>query len=592
MSKEKNEGFNSQVLELARWEAPRIEEDRRSDWVQYRIDGMSYYDYCAERYHKSPTNNAIINNMARLIYGRGIYALNASKRPNDFARFKSMLSAEDLRNTILELKMQGAGHLQVHYNKNHTEIVKVYHIPTCNINPEKCNEDGDIEAYYYSDNWEDVKKYPPKRIPAFGFSKEQIEILCIRPYSVGSKYFSEVDYHGCLPYCILEEEIAEYLINDVQNGFSGTKVINFNNGIPPEEKREIIANDVKRKLTGSKGQKTIVSFNNDETKKTTVDDIPLNDAPQHYEYLSKECESKILVGHNITSPMLVGVVTDNQGFSSNADEIDVAAKYFYNTAVKPFQDLIIEALEQILAFNSLSLDLYFRRLNLLEDIESDQQAKEETSLKFTSHLEALIGEYGENESEEWELVDAREVNYDHEDDLDAQLKSFEEDLKPKTVLQKVLNLVGTGRANPNAPSAQDKEIDGFYFKVRYKYVGNEAPERDFCRAMMRANKVYKKEDIIKMGNSVVNAGFGEHGSDLYSIWLYKGGARCNHKWERRTYVSATKNASIGASSQVSTGKARKFGYNPVNEKEVSMKPNDMPHKGFSPNNNNLPTDAR
>ena len=111
---------------------------------------------------------------------------------------------------------------------------------------------------------------------------------------------------------------------------------------------------------------------------------------------------------------------------------------------------------------------------------------------------------------------------------------------------------------------------------------------------MRANKVYKKEDIIKMGKQPVNKGFGEGGAETYSIWLYKGGPRCEHKWKRRTYVSANKTASIGSAktSEVSTGKARKFGYRVTNEKEVAMIPKHMPHKGFSPNNPNIPKDAR
>ena len=118
--------------------------------------------------------------------------------------------------------------------------------------------------------------------------------------------------------------------------------------------------------------------------------------------------------------------------------------------------------------------------------------------------------------------------------------------------------------------------------------------------MMASNKIYRKEDIMMMGTleeggtQVVNKGFGEFGADTYSIWLYKGGPRCRHKWERRTYMS--KSRTIDANSPlaptVSTGKARKFGYNPVNEREVSMKPNDMPLKGFSPNNENLPSDVR
>lgn len=579
------------IIELSNYTSPTVVEDSREDWVDYLTDeGEQYYDWLIQRYHKSPTNNAIINNMCRLIYGRGLNALNASKKPNQYASMLALFTPETLRATISSLKMLGDAYLQVIYNKKHTKIEKVSFITANLVRPEKCNQEGNIEGYYYSDNWEDTKKFPPKRIPAFGTSKKDIELLRIKPFTVGLKYYTPVDYQGCLPYTVLEEEIADYLINEVQNHFSGTKVINFNNGqVGTDEQREQLKNRILSKLSGSTGEKTIISFNSNVESRTTIDDVPLNDAPQHYEYLSKEAEQKILIGHNVTSPMLVGVVTDNQGFSSNADEIEISAKYFYNTSVKPFQDLILDAIELILAFNGVTgLDLYFKRLNLLESVEENNQKQEEESngygFSLSSQLQDIIDQYGEDESDEWELIDAREVNYDEEDLLDSQLAEMEAELqnKPKSFLSKVWEFA-TGRANPNKESAQDKEIDGFYFKVRYKYVGNEAPERDFCRQMMRASKIYRKEDILRMEDAGINKSHGHEGKP-YSIWLYKGGVSCHHKWERRTYVSATKTASIGSAktSQISTNKARKFGYRPVNEKEVSMMPKDMPYQGHHP----------
>jgi hypothetical protein len=584
---------NIHILELAKYEQPIVTESKKHDWVEYG-DSNDYYNWLIERYRNSPTNNAVINNVARLIYGRGIHAFDAARKVNEYAQLRTLISGDCLRKVSLDLKLFGAAHFQVHFDEKHTKVVKAYHIPTNLIRPEKCNEDGDVEGYYYSDDWSDTKKFEPKRFSAFETSKDKIEILCIKGYSVGMKYFGELDYQGCLPYTVLEEEVAEYLINEVQNGFSGTKVVNFNNGIPDPEKQEETSRKVLGKLTGSRGQKVIVAFNDNLESKTTVDDIPLNDAPEHYSYLSKECEGKILVGHNVVSPMLVGVVTDNQGFSSNADEIEIASKYFYNIGIKPFQELIIEGIGRILSFNNISLDLYFKRLNLLEDIEEKKQQEEE-QLTLSSHFDALLEQFGEVESDEWELIDARDVDYDQEDELNLQVEEWESSLKPKrTLLSRLFELVGTGRANPNTPSAQDKEIDGFYFKVRYAYTGNPSPDRDFCKAMMRANKVYKKEDIDRMSQSIVNAGFGENGADTYDIFLYKGGARCRHKWERRTYVSAKKNASIGSkdTKELSTGKAERFGYRVRNPKEVAMMPKDMPLKGFSPNNPNLPSDVR
>ena len=571
------------IFELSQYTAPEIVEDSREDWVEYGSDNM-HYNWLIDRFHYSPTNNAVINNMGRLIYGRGISAINASRKTAEYTALKALFTPEVLRGVSQGLKLLGDVYIQCIYNKQHTRIEKVDFLTANYVRPEKCNKEGDIEGYYYCYDWEDVKKYKPKRIPAFGTSKDEVELLRIMPYSVGFKYFSPVDYQGCLPYAVLEEEISTYLINEVRNGFSGTKVINFNNGqVGDDKQREQLKRRVMSKLTGSTGEKVIVSFNSNVENKTTIDDIPLNDAPQHYEYLSKEAEQKILIGHNVTSPMLVGVVTDNQGFSSNADEIDIAAKYFYNTAVKPYQDMIIEAIEQILTFNGVTgLDLYFKRLNLLDSVEEKAQAEEETALSLEAQRADWIDEFGEDESDEWELVDAREVDYDNEDTLDAEIAEIEKNLKDKSLLSKVWKFA-TGWAKPNTASEQDEEKDGFYFKVRYKYVGNKSPERDFCKQMMRASKIYRKEDIMRMESLGLNKSHG-HNGEPYSIWLYKGGVSCHHKWERRTYVSTQKRASIGSAktSQVSTNKARKFGYRPTNEKEVSMMPKDMPRQGHHP----------
>ena len=54
--------------------------------------------------------------------------------------------------------------------------------------------------------------------------------------------------------------------------------------------------------------------------------------------------------------------------------------------------------------------------------------------------------------------------------------------------------------------------------------------------MMRANRVYRKEDIIFAGDRAVNPGWGPYGASTYSIWEFKGGALCQHWWERRTYL--------------------------------------------------------
>lgn len=582
---------NIRSVELSSYETPIVVESNRQDWVTYG-ENDSYYTYLIDRYTYSPSNNAIINNISKLIYGRGLKALDASAKPNDYANMITLFPKDDTKREIMDAKMLGQFAIQVIYSKDRKTIAKTSHIPVHLIRPEKCNKEGKIEAYYYSDNWTDTKKFPPKRIPAFGTSSEPLEILMVQPYSVGMKYFSLVDYQGALPYCVLEQEISDYLINEVQNGFSGTKVINFNNGIPSEEQMDETETKVTSKLTGSKGKRVIISFNHSDAQKTTIDDIPLNDAPQHYEYLSEECMRKIMLGHNVTSPLLFGISSSN-GFSSNADELKNSFVLYYNMVIRPYQDLIIEAYDKILAYNGIKLKLYFETLKPLEFQDASGKV-EETQLSSQNDLQLILDEVDRNQlSEEWVLVDEREVG-DNEEDLDSALLNAESSLEPKTgFLSKLINLVQTGNPLPKLKSSQDRKVgDLKYFKVRYKYNGNKTPERDFCKAMMaKQDRLFRKEDIDAMSKKAVNPGFGEHGANTYDIFRFKGGARCHHKWSRVTYMLDLNKIEEGY-QEIGTRRAEIKGYKVTNPYEVSFYPNQLPLKGFSPNNPNLPSDAR
>ena len=579
---------NISIVNLSAYTSPVIQENKKGDYIEYGSDN-NYFQYLIDRYLNSSTNGAIITGVANMIYGKGLDALDSNKKPNEYAQMKSIIKDSDLRKIALERKLLGMAAMQVVKEKN--LVKQVLHFPMQTLRAEKCNDKGQIEAYYYHYDW--TKKKPSeelKRIPAFGFGNgNEVEIYVIQPYVSGFDYYSPIDYSGALPYALLEENIADYQINDVQNGFSGTKVINFNNGIPSEEMRDKMKRDVMNKLTGARGEKVIIAFNANAESKTTVEDLPLNDAPAHYEYLSKECFDKLIVGHRVTSPMLLGIRTGDGGLGNNADEIKTATLLFDNIVIKPYQLEIIDALDEILAINSISLKLYFKTIQPLEFVEIESMNKEtteeETGIKMSSDSIAdLLIQKGEQLSDEWFLIDETEVDYNTEEELDNEINTLNN--KKKSTLSKMWKFItSTGTARPNAKSPeQDAVVDGIQFITRYVYSGDLTGEREFCKKMLRAEKVYRKEDIINMTNQIVNEGFGEGGSDTYSIWLYKGGARCNHKWLRRTYANFDGikiDPTNPNAKAISSATAEKYGYRIRNDKEVSMKPSDMPTKGYT-----------
>jgi len=253
-------------------------------------------------------------------------------------------------------------------------------------------KDGKIKAYYYHPDWDKMKPSDePKRIPSFGngSKSELIELYIIKPYRAGFYYWSPADYQACVQYADLEREISNYHISNIQNGIQPSLFINFNNGVPDEEAQQLIENKISEKFGGtSNSGKAVIAFNEDPERKATIEPIHLPDAHAQYQFYADEAREKIMLGHRIVSPILLGI-KDNTGFGNNAEELRTASVIMDNMVIRPFQNIIVEALEEILAFNGIYLNLYFVTLQPIEFTELDNIAtqvkrEEETGEKLSS----------------------------------------------------------------------------------------------------------------------------------------------------------------------------------------------------------------
>ena len=581
------------IVNLSTYTSPQVKEVRGKDFIEYGEDN-NYFQYLIDRYNGSPTNNAIINGVSEMIFGRGLDASNSSKKPNEYAQMKALFNNDCVRKLCYDLKLMGQCAVQVIYSKDRSKIVQLEHMPIETLRAEKCNEKGEIEGYYYFSDWSKYKRGNElKRIPAFGTSKEGLEIMYIKPYRAGFKYYSPVDYQGGTQYAELEEEISNYHLNNILNGLAPSMLINFNNGTPDPEQREMIERRIYEKFSGSSNAgKFILAFNDNAETAASIDPIQLSDAHNQYQFLSDESSKKIMVSHRVVSPMLFGI-KDSTGLGNNADELKTASILFDNLVIKGFQGLLIDHFDQILAYNDISLNLYFKTLQPLEftdleNVEDEETKEEETGVKLSKDdmLDDAVADklidLGQDEDEllkDFDLIDEVEVNYETEDEMDELVENANNEIK----------LAKVGSAKPYRESEQDGESrkesqKGNTFLVRYFYsparVSNSS--REFCRKMVKAKKVYRKEDIIAMDDIAVNPNFAKSGDDsgTYSIWLYKGGARCHHYWSRRTYLRKDGSKSLGKKLYDSQAKAKGFEA-PDNPKEVAMKPKDMPYKGYT-----------
>ena len=597
------------VTKLAAYTAPEVVELKNKDWVQYGVDN-DYFNYIIDVNNNSTTCRAITIGISNMIYGKGLAAHDADKRPEQYAQMMSLFKKSDLRKFINDYKVLGMAAFQLVYQDG--RVKEVHHFPMETLRAEKCNDEGEIEGWYYSNNWGNLKPTEkPERIPAFGFGKANgVEMYVLKPYEAGKYYYSSPDWSSAMPYAVLEDEIGDYLINDCINGFSGTKVVNFNNGVPDPDKMQSIKSDVLNKLTGSRGEKVIVAFNNNSESKTTIDDIPLNDAQAHYQYLADECFRKLIVGHRVTSPMLLGIREGNDGLGNNAEEIKNATQLFDNIVIQCFQDQVIECIDAILSINDIALDLYFKTLKPLDfsdiDIVNEEIIEEETGYELSKtccssdsqeeltdeESENILGhlaESGEQMSEEYVFVD----EIDEEEDIDNEDWANYLINEKKSTLSKVKGLLGLkdeidSKKKGSSFSYLDSK-NGLY-KIRYTYaIGSSkasSSQRDFCRNMMSmasAGTVWTIEDIDRASREGVNRELGHKGRS-YDLFKFKGGIYCRHKWKKVLYrleSNTEPSENLGNYKKTRTI-PKSYMKNPRGSKQAGIAPENMPNRGAYP----------
>tara|TARA_R100001443_G_scaffold1177_2_gene4482 strand:- start:2494 stop:3714 length:1221 start_codon:yes stop_codon:yes gene_type:complete len=384
-TKIKNNG-EIHVVNLDSYTRPEVVEHYNKEYVEYGDDN-DYFQYLIDRYNGSPTNNAAINGISEMIYGKGLEAVDNEDKPKEYEEMKSLFAKHTMKKICYDYKMMGQAALQIIYSKDRKKIVQVEHIAVESLRAEKAGKDGIIKGYYYAKDWKEVKSSTKlRRIPAFGYSNSGLEILYIKPYKAGFYYYAPVGYQGGLQYAELEEEIANYHINNIQNGLAPSMLINFNNGVPPDDQRERIEMRIKEKFSGSTNAgRFILAFNDSKELAANIEPVILSDAHEQYKFLSDESMRKVMVSHRIVSPMLVGI-KDNTGLGNNAEELQTASILMDNTVIRPMQVTILDELEKILEYNNIELDIYFKTLQPLEFTDltnalTDAEVEKETGIK-------------------------------------------------------------------------------------------------------------------------------------------------------------------------------------------------------------------
>lgn len=607
---------NHRIINLSSYEPTELKPyvSRQDNWVLNGIKNKNY-KYVIDRYKFSPTNATIIDSYSNYIYGKGLTAKYTAEIADQWAKVLKLISKKELRKAVKDFAIFEEIALEIILGKGTNDIAEINHLPKQKVVPSKVDDNGEINSYWYCYDWDKQREYKPIEIPAFTLdTKEKRSVFIIKNYSVDEFYFARPSYFSALNYAELEEEISIYCINHIKNGLSAGNIINFNDGDPGNEVKDKIEQNVNNKLAGSRNAgKNILSFNSNAENKTTVEVIQVSDAHQQYQFLTEEARKQLMVGHKVTSPILFGI-KDNTGFGNNADEMQVAFDELMMNVIVPKQETILDGLMYLLSKNKITIELEFEALRNSVDANSNSNSyngaqissaveivmkvkegvlTQEQAIVFMIQFLQIPKEVAtamfSNASVSVQSLSKKKSNLDYEvaDELiklgeDIDLEKW--DLVSEAVVcydddSKFHSFSSTGTAFPNANS----ENDSPEFKVRYKYNGAiSSNSREFCRKMINASKIYRKEDVQRMSAMVVNEGFGIEGADTYDIWNWKGGKFCKHNFIRQIYVAKGVKVDVNSplAEMININEARREGFNKeLNDKEAFIKPNDTPSRG-------------
>jgi hypothetical protein len=333
---------------------PLIKEVRGKDYIFYGEDNL-YPQKLIELYNSSAMHHTAVDAIKTGIIGLGIETIGENIVNADGETLNEIYEKISLDYTLFN-----GFSLNVIWNKEGTKIVEAYHLPFNNVRTGKLNEEEKVNEYYYSSNWCDVRKYKPKEYKAFnptdnkGDNASQVYYCYV--YSPGNDYYPLPEYVGALNDIDLDCRISKFHNSNISNGLAPSMFIKFRNGVPTPEAREEIYREIETTFSGEENAGRFFLSFSDPGAEMQVEPIE-NANDEYYITLDARVSSRILTAHKITSPLIIGIRDNSNGFSSNADEIEVAYGHFVGTVIVPKRKKIMNNLVYLLKFMGFNINL-------------------------------------------------------------------------------------------------------------------------------------------------------------------------------------------------------------------------------------------
>lgn len=360
---------NMMSVSMSKYNLPVFSENYSNNkpWVNYGQDN-NYPAYLIEMLAKSATHAAIVESKIKQTIGLGLDFIDSEDKGQlgevmkflkSVNRYESM--NDIIRKIVFDYIVFGGYALNLIWSKDRSSIAEVHHIDFSTLRVQKPNEKtGDIDGYYFSENWAQYTKpkFRPVFLPKFS-TGERINpsaILYVKPYRPNTLFYPLPDYVGAMNYIELEDQVSSYQLNSLKNGLSPSLIINFNDGVPTQEEQQVLYRSIQSTFTGTENAgKFLMFFNKDKESAAEVVPVPINELDKIYTVLNESIVSNIMVAHRVVSPALMGIPSAGQ--LGTSQELILASELFFNQVITPYQITIQQTINEILEINGWTLEV-------------------------------------------------------------------------------------------------------------------------------------------------------------------------------------------------------------------------------------------
>jgi DNA-binding Lrp family transcriptional regulator len=321
-------------LKFADNKIPEFKEVSSKEWILFGEDNK-FPDHLLYLFNKSSNHNAILNGKATYVYGKGFQQdIIVNPRGETINKL--------FKKFIADIELFGGGRFEIIWKMGGG--VDVYHLPF-----QKLRRSKEDNGFWYSKDWTKYTRdgYRPKFIPDYDQDvKVGSQVLAYNEYRPGCDVYPLPGYFGALNDIETDVEISKYNLSVIKNGQFSSKMIIFKNGVPTDEIKRQIERDWKNKFQGSTnaGNPMLVYQKTGEAAPEVID-MSATDLDKLFDLLNKTTQAEIFSGHQVTSPMLFGIM--EPGKLGGRNELQDAYEIFKNTYVNEKQQNVEEVADII-----------------------------------------------------------------------------------------------------------------------------------------------------------------------------------------------------------------------------------------------------